>query len=73
MIKLQTLRNKTIDSVVNVLNSAKYTPDKHDVALNAIINDSSLTDEQKITAMRKYFTQAALEIGKDKLQAEANA
>ena len=58
MINMQTLRNKTIDRVVNVLNSAKYVPNKHDVALNAILNDEATTDDEKLAAMRTYFHDA---------------
>lgn len=62
MIKLQTLRNKMIDKTVNVLNSVKYVPNKHDVALNAILDDNKLTDEQKLDKMRNYFANAVHDI-----------
>ena len=62
MINLQTLRNKTIDKTINMLNSVKYVPNKHDVALNAILEDSELTDAQKLDEMRNYFSSAVQEI-----------
>ena len=62
MINLNSLRNKFIDKTVNVLNSVKYVPNKHDVALNAIIDNTKLSDAEKLIEMREYFSKAALKI-----------
>jgi len=61
MINLNAMRNKFIDKTVNLLNSVKYTPDQHDTALNAIIDNANLSDEEKLTQMKDYFKDTMLE------------
>ena len=55
-MKLNKLRNKVLDSTINVLTKAKAKPDRHQVALDAILNDPDTTDDEKLDNMRKYFS-----------------
>jgi len=72
MIRLNTLRNNTIDKIVNVLNTVKYVPSDHDAAIDAIVNDADLTDSQKVKALRKYFETTAIQLFNDKYKLDTS-
>ena len=55
-MNLSKLRNRVLDSTINVLTKAKAKPDRHQVALDAILNDPDTTDDEKLDNMRKYFS-----------------
>jgi hypothetical protein len=61
-MNLSKLRNKVLDSTINVLTKAKAKPDRHQVALDAILNDPDTTDDEKLDNMRKYFNASLQEV-----------
>ena len=55
-MNLSKLRNRVLDSTINVLTKAKAKPDRHQVAIDFILTDPDTTDEEKLNNMRQYFT-----------------
>jgi hypothetical protein len=55
------MRNKFIDRTINLLNNVKYVPNKDDVALNAIIDNPALSDQEKLVQMRDYYKGTMIE------------
>ena len=56
-LNITKLRNNLLDSTINVLKKAKKKPDLHKQALDAILDNPMLNDEQKLAAMQDYFAK----------------
>lgn len=61
MINFNSMRNRFIDKTVNILNNVKYVPNEHDVAINNIIENSDISDQEKLIQLRDYFKDTMIE------------
>ena len=65
MFKLSNVRNKVLTGVITIAEKAKAKPDPHAEALNNILDDDAMSDQDKLQAMRDYFNQAVDTIVKE--------